>query len=200
MLRHRFQHRAECKNVLAGVTNFDGFMKNLREIARTNFLTIQDGRLVVDEDARAKFIGDGFELFGEYFITRHRLDNRIYINDFRPNDGLDNGIDGFGTCTKTGKHVYVQFKGYNENTLLTGEHLNSFVGEVHVHQRAAALRGEKIDFLNYRMVVVTSARDMNGYTKDVKYRGFVECYAYNDLKKMTNNAVFWDELRHELSA
>jgi len=144
-----------------------------------------------------KIIGDGFEAFGEAFIKLcRRLDNRIFIRDFRRLEITDNGIDGVGFDSKTNQVVFVQFKCYKPTEFLTGvgSHLDSFVAETAMliedeHQPPNQLKRWP------RRVVITSAADIHPYTKEQKYRNRVECFPHDELKRLTDSYTFWDDFR-----
>lgn len=193
-LKHHFQLARPAKTLSDSVLTIDEYMDRVRADAKT---------LRVDEniacDAEMRSIGDGFELFGEFFV-RHfgPTDNRLFIKDYELLEISDNGIDARGRDARTGYPVFIQYKGYREylfidgvlkQNILTGEQLNTFVAETYMVLRDEGASKEEYD--NARMVVITTANDIARYTKEEKFRNRVECYPAQVLRDLTHSPEFW---------
>lgn len=175
--------------------NLDQFLRKLRKYAKDNRdPSIPSGEI---DNNQLKIIGDGFEVFGEAFIKLcGKHDNRLFIKDFKRLTISDNGVDGVGVDSKTGQTIFIQFKCYRETEFLTGvkSHLDSFVAETAMlmedeHENPSSLK------MWPRRVVITSAADIHPYTKEQKYRGRVECYPHEVLKRLTDSPTFWEDFR-----
>ncbi len=151
---------------------------------------------------RNRIVGSAFEVFCEFFIKHKRTDDRVMISDFgRPL--TDNGMDGEGTDGKTkGGSVFMQFKCYQEfdgkkEVRLTGKQLDSFVAECLMVLRERFPDGQ-IAPCWPRMLVITSAKGLDRYTDEQKYRGLVECFSIDALRQLTCSPDFWEEFRNAL--
>lgn len=192
-LTHDFAtyHGSALSTMLKGTISIDQYLSKLRKYAKTcrDVLT-PEGEL---DKNQLKVIGDGFEIFGEAFIKLSgSLDDRIFIKDYKLLSISDNGVDAEGICTKTDRRVFIQFKCYRETEFLTGGaigHLDSFQAEVF-----QMLQDENEMPKEWpRTIVITTAKGIHEYTKDVKYRGRVECFPIDSLKQLTNNPEFWKQ-------
>lgn len=196
MLTHEFgwRHQAALQEILSGTNNLDQYLGKLRKYARSQRDSkTEEGK---PDETQLRIIGDGFEFFGEAFVKMcGRLDPRIAITDYKLIDTCDNGVDARGLDSKTGQDVFIQYKCFRPTEFLTGggrAHLDSFVAEA-----SMILEDEDPDRkkLYPRRVVITSAADIHSYTKETKYRGRVECYPIDALKRLTGLPTFWEDFR-----
>jgi len=195
-LKHLFQMEHPAKTLALGCESIDQYMDRVRDYAVTK-------RLDPDEqcDLERKIIGDGFELFGEFFVRHYATDNRILIRDYSLLTISDNGIDARGVDDRTGYPVFIQYKGYREYygdkaVVLTGEHLNTFVAECYMVLREENASKEQYD--NARMVVITTARELARYTKETKFRNLVECFPVQHLRDLTISRGFWEQFAESI--
>ena len=183
------------ESLLEGTTDLDGYLKKLRAYARTrrSLSTPADQ----PDDDQLKTIGDGFELFGEFFIrSMGAIDNRILVDNYRLLNISDNGVDAEAEDPRDGREIFIQYKCYRETEILSGHrsHLDSFVAEVGMIMRERYPDGVLAKGWP-RMLVVTSAQGMARYTQETKYRGTVECYPIKDLRELTASPAFWKQFR-----
>ncbi len=194
-LEHPFAFHNDLSFLLNGTHTLPQYLKKLRNEAKLKRLpSREDGEL---DPAQLKFIGDGFELFGEMFLKLlGPNDNRIWVNDFKHLSISDNGVDGEGVCTKTGNRVFIQFKCYRETEFLTGiaSHLDSFVAETAMMLEDDFEKTNK-PYVPPRRLVITSAAGIHEYTDKEKYRGRVQCFNHRELARLVDTNLFWNEFR-----
>ena len=202
--------------VLKDVNTMDAFGKSIRKHAQV-FRTSSDTEAIKAgvmkySDTELKFIGNMFEVFGEFLVRGHEHDDRLYLRDYSLMNMEDNGIDARAIDSRDGRPVFIQYKCYQESeffngrfkpVLLTGSngHLDSFVAECSmVHQDEYPNPKDYKWDKPYRMIVVTTASEIHDYTKTQKYRGRVECINASHLRQMCDgNAAFWDDFRKSLN-
>lgn len=197
IITHEFaaHHLTGLQKILEDTTKLDQFLRKLRKYAKENRSrhTPEDE---IDKN-QLKIIGDGFETFGEVFIKLcGRLDNRIFIKDFKRLAITDNGVDAVGIDSVNGRTVYIQFKCYSPIEYLTGveSHLDSFVAETAMLIEDTHQKPSTLDMWP-RRVVITSAADIHPYTKEAKYRNRVECFPHAVLKRLVDNGTFWNDFQ-----
>lgn len=140
-----------------------------------------------------KYCGDGFELFVEFFLKSHCVDNRIGVGSYQilDNDDTDTGVDGVGIGINN-KPAAVQVKyRSNNNKLLTAneDHLTNF------GYSAQNKYGIDLNDIN-NMLIITSAKGLHAFTNGEMLLGKVRCIGYDQLREMLdNNLLFWELFR-----
>lgn len=194
-LEHRFRYTCkDWEKLLAGVNTVADLVKRIDRFAKDSVAPIFNP----EETAKlvAKYAGDAFEVFGEYFIKSHGSSSEIGIVNYEPlfrlgNTDTDIGVDGTGTGTNC-KPAAVQLKfKSNRTTVLTAndDHLTNFTsaawGLYHV---------DTTDTQN--LLIITTGKELAAFTRDKMLQGKVRCLAFKELSKMLdNNLVFWDGFR-----
>jgi len=186
VLEHHFKTTSHnLPSLFEGVTKFGTFCRRLEK----------QGNLDTDRYDRDKYVGDGFEFFVELFIKYFKNDNRIGIHEYRANQGIDMGVDGFGLNMSLEKCA-IQIKYRSNNTQeLSGhqDHLNSFVAEALLNHGVNPPEKLKVGVIP-TLYIFTSAKGLYWKTNDVKYQGKIKVIAYDDIRKMVdNNLGFWQD-------
>jgi len=146
-----------------------------------------------DRYSPEKYRGDGFELFVEFFLKAHSVDNRVGIGSYEilSNNDTDTGVDGTGVGIN-GKPatVQVKYRSNNEKFLTANEdHLMNF-GYASQNKYNVS-----IDDIN-NMLIITTAKGLHSFTNGEMFLGKVRCIGYNQLREMIdNNLLFWDTFR-----
>lgn len=201
-LTHPFILNRALPEILEGVENIDQFLRNLRKYAKSLRLPSEidaiNAGLAKRGNDELKAVGDGFELFGEFFVTSMIAghDDRLYLKNYQLLDISDNGIDAYAEDARDGRPVFIQYKCYNGHEILSGHksHIDSFVAECFmVSQDMCKVPMELKEWP--RMLVITSALEMARYTKEEKYRNRVEVFPIASLKQLTSSPTFWEAFR-----
>lgn len=141
-----------------------------------------------------KYKGDGFELFVEALIKLSPVDNRIGITDYKIQEGLDTGIDGYGIGID-GKIATVQVKYRSDNTqVLTAnkDHLSNFV-------MSSLFEGVDKD-TKTNLLIVTTADGLHHFTDNEMFLNRVRCIGYKQLRELVDNNInFWNKFRELLN-
>jgi hypothetical protein len=186
-LEHYFKTTShDLVGLFNGVTKFSTFCYRLEKQAELN----------TDRYPRDKYVGDGFEFFVELFIKYFKNDNRIGIHEYRVNNDIDMGVDGFGLNMALEKCA-IQVKYRSNNTQeLSGhqDHLDSFITEALLNHGVKPPKQLKVGVIP-TLYIFTSAKGLYWKTNDVKYQGKIKVISYNDIRKMVdNNLGFWEDV------
>jgi len=138
-----------------------------------------------------QFVGDGFEVFGEYYINSNMFTNTCRLEKFTPITALgivDHGVDGvaFNTVTKKWATIQFKFKGNPKDRVDNNDdHISNFYRQS-VKDFSLGVDDED------HMVIITSAQDLSENLND--YTHFI---CWHDLITTTVNmdnfwTSFWD--------
>lgn len=166
----------------------------------STFMTKLEKQAILDPDRydRDKYVGDGFEFLVEILMNSHAYDNRLGITGYTPIQVGDNGVDGVG-LNLSGEKSVVQIK-YRSNSqsflTATKDHLDSMFTEGMITHGVVVPSADSVK----RHYVITTATGLHHYTDNEKFKGFVTCLGFNDLKSMLdNNLSFWNLCRDIVS-
>ena len=151
---------------------------------------------LIDPDRydRDKYVGDGFEFLVEILINSHAYDNRLGITDYHPIQINDNGVDGMGVNLSGEKCVVqVKYRSNNQSFLTaTKDHLDSMFTEGQIVHKVKLPDDGKAPVY----YVITTASGLHHYTDSEKFKGYVHCIGFNQLKVMIDdNLSFWNLCR-----
>jgi hypothetical protein len=148
-----------------------------------------------DRYDRDKYVGDGFEFLVEIFIHTTQYDNRLGITEYIPIQTNDNGVDGVGVNLAGDKCVVqIKYRSNNQSFLTaTKDHLDSMFTEGMIsHDVVIPKVAESVP----RHYVITTASGLHHYTDNEKFKGYVKCLGYDDLRAMLDdNLSFWNLCR-----
>ena len=133
------------------------------------------------------YMGDCWEVFAEFFFKFHNGENTLtYLWDYKPNLGIDNGIDGFGKSTIDGSLATVQCKFVsNSNKYLGNEH------NVGNHATSSLNEGWRPNGKN--LICFTSAA---GVHRSNAYADQALCLNRKLIsRRVDNNTAFWPNFR-----
>lgn len=167
----------------------------------STFMTKLEKQALLDTDRydRDKYVGDGFEFLVEILINSHAYDNRLGITGYNPIQVGDNGVDGIGFNLSGEKSVIqIKYRSNNQSFLTAGkDHLDSMFTEGMISHGVVTPKSNELVKRHY---VITTASGLHHYTDNEKFKGFVTCLGYDDLRAMLdNNLSFWNLCREIVS-
>jgi hypothetical protein len=171
--------------------DLDGLLKGTHKLATYCGRLEKQSILFPNRYEPQKYLGDGFEFFGEALIKLSPVDNRIGIGSFSPILEGDTGVDGVGIGID-GNPATVQFKYRSDNTqVLTAneDHLSNFV-------MSSLIRYGVNPKTNTNMLIITTAEGLHYFTNNEMFQKQVRCIGYNQLRELVdNNILFWNSFR-----
>jgi hypothetical protein len=142
-----------------------------------------------EEQGKFKMVGDLFEIFSEVFFKVLGADNRVGVYNYTPENGVDNGVDGFGLgidgqpCA-----IQVKFRSFHDSEL-TAADLKQFGFQ------AITRYGVDKDTKN-NMIIITSAKGLHWYTANEVFLGRLRTIASSQIRKLVDrNHCFWNLFR-----
>lgn len=177
-LQHTFGFDCEEIDSLISDNKLDSFLKKLVALGKKQDPDFYDP---------LKFMGDGFEWFGEYFFKFFNGDHTLtYTANYEPNFDYDRGIDGRGLSTLDGLPNAIQFKFKADITkYLTNEDNISNVA-------ADATMNEGLQYNGKNVIIVTSCKGV--HPKHAMAN--VHCIDREKMaRRVDNNVIFWNDLR-----
>lgn len=177
-LQHTFGFDCEEIDSLISDNKLDSFLKKLVALGKKQDPDLYDP---------LKFMGDGFEWFGEYFFKFFNGDHTLtYTANYEPNFDYDRGIDGRGLSTLDGLPNAIQFKFKADITkYLTNEDNISNVA-------ADATINEGLQYNGKNVIIVTSCKGV--HPKHAMAN--VHCIDREKMaRRVDNNVIFWNDLR-----
>lgn len=201
-LTHPFIRRCiNREELLKDCKKFNTFCYRLEKQADIKSI---DGKGEKDEDIRNKYVGDGFELFVEFFINCFGMDMLIGIDpeSYRLVDTEnDYGVDGVGIGNNNKIHT-VQIKYRQANWVLTAndDHLTNFTSlstksvemggyGVDPNDRCKLGRGRIKDTCN--MLIIHSGKYIHYDVKENMLRDVKEIKRKDIMRKIDDNYIFW---------
>lgn len=175
------------------ITLFDLFCKNIEKLAKSKYPN--------DEDNRAFFKGDIFELFVEFLIKYMDTSNDIGIKDYEiiKSTGItDYGVDGIGISTRNGKLCTVQAKYRQANYIL--EQNKDNIGNFYQQSRTLFDNEEFIPKDDSNMLIITSAKNVHDSIKQIS-RNTIRSINRQKLCNLTDNIIdFWKSFKNSIKS
>jgi hypothetical protein len=132
-----------------------------------------------------KLKGDLFEIFSESFFQILGADNRIGIDDYKPVNINDNGVDAtaIGMDTKPAT-IQVKFRS-NATEELVERDIKQFPWQ------SAKVYGVDIN-TKTNMIVFTNASGMHWYSNKDVFTESIRTLGYDEISQLVNgNTIFW---------
>ena len=172
-IEHNFLTNShDINNLITGVKKLSTFVNRLEN----------QSILFPDRYDPLKYKGDGLELFVEVLLKLSPIDNRLGISEYKIEDGLDTGVDGYGIGID-GKPATVQVKfRANNQTLLTAnkDHLSNFV--------MTSLMKYNVDkTTKTNMLIITTADGLHYFTDHQMFQKQVRCIGYKELRELVDH-------------
>jgi hypothetical protein len=172
----------------------DNLLVNTKKLSQFMSKLEKQSLLRPDNWDRDTYVGAGFECFIEALIKLSPIDKRINIQNYKPHNASDMGVDGVG-CGLDGQVHTVQIK-YRSNVISTltanKDHISNFVAHSAMKYGISKDRGY--------MSIFTTAKNLHEGVNDGMYMSKVRTLGYNELKNFVNdNESFWSNFREALT-
>lgn len=178
VLEHKFKDYCDDLDFLISRTSLDEFIKALMTKANQ----------ISDENVRTKYLGDGFELFCEFFIKFHG--NSIGISGYKVVQTGDYGVDGYGKGNH-GQPVAVQCKfRSNPRHLLDNnrDHISNFFEDaVKNYDVNPHGKGD--------MFVLTTGDGLNPVLKENLHHDCIRCFGRKMIDRLARDFLFWQSFK-----